>query len=308
MLRNKKILITGPTGQIAEAICKRLAPDNDVWGISRFSDAAARQRVEGLGVRTRQVDLAAPDFTGLPTDFDHVLHLAAFMDSADDFDLALRVSAIGTGHLMSHFRSAHSVLIMSTASVYRPHDDPEHLYVETDPLGDVALPITRPTYSISKIAEEAVAKFCAEEFNIPTIIGRMNIAYGLRGGWPARHLEKILTREPIVVRWDPIRYSPIHEDDITRHLVGLLSAAQTEAKVVNFCGDVVVSAQEWCAYLGELADIEPEFRLEPLPGGQRSVACDATLRCSLTGPDRVHWREGVREVFEARMANWTAPS
>jgi nucleoside-diphosphate-sugar epimerase len=160
VLKGKKILVTGPAGQIAHAVCRTLAPDNDVWGIARFSRPGSRDFVESLGVTTREVDLADPDFGGLPGDFDYVLHLAAYMGETDDHDHALRVNAEGTGLLLGHFRDVQAVLVMSTTGVYRPHEDPLHLYRETDPLGDAVNP-NIPTYAISKIAEEAVARFCA---------------------------------------------------------------------------------------------------------------------------------------------------
>ena len=44
-LEGKKILVTGPTGQVAFPLTRSLAADNDVWGIARFGDSAGRERV-----------------------------------------------------------------------------------------------------------------------------------------------------------------------------------------------------------------------------------------------------------------------
>jgi nucleoside-diphosphate-sugar epimerase len=60
MLSGEKVLITGPAGRIAHGIAKTLAADNEVWGVARFTDSAAREEVEGLGVTTRSFDLADP--------------------------------------------------------------------------------------------------------------------------------------------------------------------------------------------------------------------------------------------------------
>lgn len=57
MLRDEKILITGPAGQIAWPLCRYLATDNEVWGVARFSQPGSREAVEKLGVTTRVVDL-----------------------------------------------------------------------------------------------------------------------------------------------------------------------------------------------------------------------------------------------------------
>jgi len=42
-MRGYKILITGPTGQVATPIAQALAVDNEVWGIARFTNTAARE-------------------------------------------------------------------------------------------------------------------------------------------------------------------------------------------------------------------------------------------------------------------------
>src|SRR5687768_18097584 len=130
MLRDQKILITGPAGQIAFPLAEYLARDNEVWGIARFSEAGSRERVEQAGITTRVCDLATGDFGDLPDDFTHVLHLAAFQGGGLDFDHAVRVNAEGTGLLLQHCRKAKAALVMSTHSVYRPHEDPWHVFVE----------------------------------------------------------------------------------------------------------------------------------------------------------------------------------
>jgi nucleoside-diphosphate-sugar epimerase len=83
-LSDAKILVTGPAGQIAFPLVESLAGDNEVWGIARFGDQASRQRVDALGVTTRSIDIGSGEFGDLPTDFTHVLHLAAFQAPSVD--------------------------------------------------------------------------------------------------------------------------------------------------------------------------------------------------------------------------------
>ena len=93
------------------------------------------------------------EFGDLPDDFTFVLHLAVFLGTAPDYDAALRVNAEGSGMVLHHCRRARAAMVMTTGSIYKPHEDPNHPYLETDPLGDAELPSV-PTYSISKIVEE----------------------------------------------------------------------------------------------------------------------------------------------------------
>ncbi len=299
MLTDEKILVTGPAGQIAEPLTRRLAEHNEVWGIARFRDGAARARVEGHGVTTQAVDLASGDLGDLPSDFTYVLHLAADQSPGLDYDHALRVNAEGTGVLLQHCRRAKAALVMSTFSVYKPNPDPAHAYAETDPLGDANAPHS-PAYSVSKISQEAVARYCAIAFDLPVTIARMNASYGDNGGLPAIHLGMARAGQPVVTRWDPCTYSPIHEDDIFAQTEPLLAAAAAPATVVNWAGDEPASVQEWCGLFADLLGRPVDVEVRKAPGTQPSAISDNTKRLALTGPCRVTWRDGMRRMFAAR--------
>lgn len=301
-MSRKKLLVTGVSGQIAGALARSLARDHEVWGIARFGDTDKRRACDDAGIITRSVDLADPDFSQLPDDFDHILHLAVHQWSGLDWHYAVEVNAVGTGLLLAHFPNVTSALVMSTTGVYRPNPDPWHKYVETDPLGDPTSPAT-PTYGVSKVSQEAVARFCARQFDIPIVIGRMNASYGPGGGLPAKHIDRLIAGETIVLRHDPAPYSPIYEDDIADHSLALLDAATVPATIVNFGGDEVVTAQQWIAYAAEILGVDPKIEIAPIPGSQPGIALDVTKRISLTGPDKVHWQEGIRRTVEARRAS-----
>jgi len=298
MLRDQKILLTGPAGQIGFPLAEYLSRDNEVWGISRFGDPDARRRVEALGVTTRAVDLGSGEFGDLPTDFTHLVHLAAELGPSRDTDRAIRVNAEGTGLLLRHCRSLQAALVMSTSSVYRPDDDPWHPFVETDPLGGAVTPWS-PTYAVSKLAQEAVARECARGLGTPVVIARMNASYGPNGGLPVQHLAAVRAGRPVVTRWDPCPYSPIHQDDIDEQVEPLLAAAAVPATVVNWGGDEEVTVQAWTAELGRLVGVEAGVEVVAQPGAHRGMVSDPARRLSLTGPCRVDWRRGLRGVVEA---------
>jgi nucleoside-diphosphate-sugar epimerase len=83
LLSDEKILITGPAGRIAFGIAESLVGDNEVWGIARFSDPSTREKVESLGVTTREADIASGQFGDLPNDFSYLLHIAADFSATD---------------------------------------------------------------------------------------------------------------------------------------------------------------------------------------------------------------------------------
>jgi UDP-glucuronate 4-epimerase len=275
-MRGSKILITGPTGQVATPIAQALAVDNEVWGIARFTNTAAREVLEKAGVRCETVNLAAADFAGIPSDFDYILNLAVAKSGNWDKDLGANAESVGL--LMAHCRNAKAFLHCSSAAVYDPPDDEPR--TERAALGDNHKPLF-PTYSISKIAGEVVA--------------RLNVPYGDNGGWPYYHMEMILAGIPIPVpRGGPARYNPIHEDDIIATIPKLLEVASVPATTVNWCGDQAVSLQEWCSYLGSLVGKEPVF--EESEQALRGNPTDVTRMRELIGGTTVGWRDGIRRM------------
>lgn len=288
-----KILITGPTGQVATPLALALARDNEVWGIARFTDQDARERLERSNIRCETVNLAAGDFSSLPTDFDYVINLAVAKSGRWDKDLAANAESVGL--LMAHCREATAFLHCSSAAVYDPPDDEPR--TERSALGDNHKPML-PTYSISKIAGEVVARTMARALDLPTVIARLNVPYGDNGGWPFFHMEMMLAGTPIPVPpGGPARYNPIHEDDVIATVPQLLAAASVPATTVNWCGEQTVSLQEWCTFIGELIGREPEFveSDEALRGGPT----DVTLMRDLVGGTTVDWRDGIRRMVAA---------
>lgn len=197
MLSDKKVLVTGATGQIGRPIAERLVADNEVWCAARFSDPALRRQLEELGIKTCTWALSSGDFSEVPEDFTHVVH-AAYLIIEPQHDVAVRVNAESTGLLMQHCRRAESFVFVSASAVYE-RQEPKHLYAETDPLGGLASYMT--SYPVAKIASEGVVHAAARMLDLRSTIARMNIGYGMasHGGVPVMFCQQILAGQPIAV-------------------------------------------------------------------------------------------------------------
>lgn len=292
-ISGKKILITGPTGQVAEPVVAAWAGIADVHALARFSKAEDRERIEALGATCQQADLAEPgSLDSLPDDFDYVLNFAVV--KSGDFDYDLAANGEGVGRLMLHCRKARAFLHLSSTAVYE-YAGHEPL-AENAPLGDNHR-VMFPTYSISKIAAETVCRFVAHQFDIPTTIARLSVPYGDNGGWPWYHLLMMEQGMPIDLHPDkPNHYHLLHVDDYLDKLPRLLAAATREVTTVNFGGSQATSIEQWCAYLTELTGLEPVFQDNPKAFGSLSI--DTTRMHELIGPTQVDWRDGVRRMVE----------
>jgi len=138
-----------------------------------------------------------------------------------------------------------------------------------------------PTYSLAKIAAEVVARTGARQFNLPTVITRLNVPYGDNGGWMGWHLEAMIAGYPIQLHSDrPNLFNPIHEDDIIARLPALLGAASVPATILNWGGDEQVSlyVPAGCAHgfqaLTEPADVTYRIDRPHDPSEDVSIAFD----------------------------------
>jgi UDP-glucuronate 4-epimerase len=296
-LQGARILVTGATGQVALPVALALAAENDVIAVARFKDAALRARLEAAGVQCVVVDLAQGLLDDVPNNVDYVCNFAVVKSNKWEVDLAGNAEAAGL--LMAHCRDARAFLHCSSTGVYEAADGTPQR--ETDPLGDNHR-VMMPTYSISKIAAEAVVRTTCRLFEVPTTIARLNVPYGDGGGWPAFHLALILAGRPVPVRPDgPSRFNPIHEDDIVATLPAMLEAASVPATIVNWGGDEETSIEAWCEYMGELVGVEPQFdRTTNTIGG---IPTDNTKRLALVGPTSVGWKDGLRRMVEAQTSS-----
>ena len=294
-MKNKKFLITGATGQIARYLAEQLAVENTVHAIARFSSQSARDRLETAGVTCIKFDFVSDDLAQLDDDYNYILHLATTQIPGDmDFDNAIEVNAVATGRLMAYFKDVEAFFFSSTCSVYAP--DGHTPLKESHPLGD-AMREHCPTYSMSKVAAEAVVKFASEHFKIPAVIARMNVAYGRDGGLPMIHLESLRAGKPIYLNPDkPNYFNPVFEQDYFQQVIRMLEVASTPALVINWCGSEMVSAEEWCEYMAGLLGIEANIVYidQVFP----CTPCDTTFMHEKIGRTKVHWREAMKKLVE----------
>lgn len=297
MIENARILVTGATGQVAFPIAAWLARSNDVWGAATLRDKAAADRLANAGIEPVAMDLDAGDVDGLPEGIDYVLHFAFTRGGADAFDRAMRVNGEGTGLVLQKCRDARAALVISSAAIYSPNPDPWHAHAEDGELGRAFAPWS-PTSPVTKVAEEAVARFAARAFDLPVTIARLNTVYGSPGNLPSIHIRQMEAGEQVILPNDPNNHSPIHVDDMCAQVESLLKAASVPATVVNWAGDEIVSAQHWCDAAANALGLTPDIAVMSGPGVAPSNIADVTKRRDITGPCKVPFDEGLARLID----------
>jgi UDP-glucuronate 4-epimerase len=295
MLEDQKILITGATGRVAFPIARALAARNEVWGAARFTDPASRSRLEAVGVRPLPLDVSTADFSSLPDDFTYVFH-AAMASGADGWASAFEMNSQASGRLLSHCRGCRGFVFCSTGSIYQYQG--QRPLRESDPPG-IPQHGSYNSYSFSKVAGEAVCTWVSREFGVPLTIIRICSTYGPEGGAPADRLARMLRGKPVRLHPDaPNNFNPIYEDDYVELGIRALEVADVPPVVVNWAGSETVSAEEYCAYMGELVGVEPLIEYDP--SVHTALWPDVTRMHEVLGRTKVPWREGFRRMVVAR--------
>jgi UDP-glucuronate 4-epimerase len=288
------VLVTGATGRVAFPIARELARHHTVYGLARCSRPGDEKMLRDAGIHPIVGDVASFTPDQLPDGLTHVFHAAARLgrDADAGWRQTFEVNALASGRLVAMCRGVRGFVFCSTGSAYA-YQGPRPLR-EDDPPG-----VHLGVYSLSKIAGESVVSFAAIEHDVPTTIIRIFSTYGPLGGAPADRLSRIRAGKDVVLHPDaPNNYNPIYEDDYVRLGIRAMEAASVPPLVVNWAGSETVSAEDYCAYLGELVGRPASIRYDeraPWP-----LWPDVTLMHEVLGRTEVPWREGMRRMVEAR--------
>ncbi|MEV5987105.1 NAD(P)-dependent oxidoreductase [Streptomyces sp. NPDC052051] len=299
-MHSKKILVTGGTGQVARPVAEALARDNEVWCLGRFGDPAARKALEDAGAHTVVWDMADGELASLPRDFTHVLHSAVHRGDGRDFEETARINTAGTARLMTHCADAEGFLYVSSGVVYH-RAEPTHRYREGDPLGGAAPWL--PTYPVAKLSAEGVVRGLSEALGLPSVIARLNIAYGPygHGGVPMILFREMRGGQSAAVPHQGQNYcNLLHTDDIVRQVPLLWGAARTPAQVVNWGGDEEVGVTDLMEYMSALTGVP--LRVERSDYSRETAIFDHEVRRGLIGDCTIGWKAGIArtlgELFE----------
>jgi len=215
-----------------------------VLAVSRFSDAAARAKFEGI--ETIPCDLLDQNAVNALPEAPTVFYLAGQkFGTAAAPELTWAMNAVVPAYVAQRYRNSR-IVAFSTGCVYPfvpVHSGGSREEDAPDPTGD---------YAYSCVARERVFAYFAKQFGNPLCLYRLNYAVEPRYGVPVDLGLKILAGEPIDVTMGYVNVI-WQRDAVARAIqcLDLLNGAGTPPVAMNVTGPELVPVRQIALGLGE---------------------------------------------------------
>lgn len=281
------IMLLGVGGKMGPSMAKlaKLAVEQAgikkrIIGVSRFSDAAAREELEAAGIETISADLLNEnDLAALP-DAANIIYLAGTKfgtTGKEAFTWAM--NAYLPGRVAERFKKSR-IVVFSTGNVYPFTTVTSGGLSEDHPVAPVG------EYGQSCLGRERIFQYFAEKNGTPTLIYRLNYAIDLRYGVLLELAKSVNEGRPIDLTTGNVNV--IWQGDANEVAIRSLLHCSTPAKLLNVTGPETLSVKWLAEQFGVLLNKQPLFENEIQPTALLNNASEAHR---LFGYPRVTIRE-----------------
>jgi nucleoside-diphosphate-sugar epimerase len=279
-----KILLTGASGFLGQAVTRALRPNHEIYVILR-PKATWKER----GVHALRMDLTELQRQRLPASVDAIIHLAQsrqfrkFPEQAQDI---YKVNTDSTAQLLDYGRQAKIKLFVFASSGgvcgYQPRP-----ILETDP------PKLLNFYLASKYAGECLVNAYADHFVAVNLRYFFIYGEGQRDMFMPSLVGRVLDGSPVVIAGNSgVTMNPIYVSDAVAATVRALELQRSET--INVAGPDVVSVLDLAEMIGQLTGRAPTYTREPDKGPLAMIADIEKMKLKLDLTPCVSIKEGVQ--------------
>jgi len=257
-----------------------------VLGVSRFTDAHARERLEQAGVRTLAVDLLNRQQVEELPDAENVVYMAGRkFGTQGDAALTWAANVLAPALISERYPSSR-IVAFSTGCVYPLVTKATGGCKEShppEPLGE---------YAQSCLGRERVFEYASQRRRTPVCLLRLNYAIDLRYGVLHDLALSILQGKPVDLAMG--FFNCIWQGDAVNQALRALELCTTPPRVLNLTGPEILSTREVARQLGRALKRKVVFTGKP---GDTAYLNNAQQAAGLFGPPTVSLAE---------MIEWTA--
>lgn len=275
-------------GMLAVNALRAAGSRRRVIGVSRFSDVAARCRLEEAGVTTLAADLLDDNAVRDLPDAGAVVYLAGrkFGTSAGGEALTWAMNAVAPALVARRYAGRAPVVALSTGCVY------PQVAADSGGCDETIPPQPVGEYAMSALARERIFEHSSREAGLELCLIRLNYALDLRYGVIHDLGRSLLADEPIDL--GTACFNGIWQGDANRMILHALACCTAPGTVLNLTGPETLSVATVARRLGRVLGREPRFAGSP--GGTQWLS-DGSLALG---------RFGYGEVPVDRVIDWTA--
>ena len=241
----------GKMGPTLAMMVKKAAPAKAVYAVSRFSNAAIRERIEAKGVTTIEADLLDESAYARLPDVPNVLFLAGMKFGATGNQPLTWAMNAHVPALVARQYDRSRIVALSTGNVY-PFVDPNGGGAKED---DAPGPVGE--YAQSCLARERIFQYFSGQFGTPVTLIRLNYANEPRYGILVDLTRKILHGEPIDVTMGSVNL--IWQGDANNYIIQALSIAGSPPAILNVTGPEPLKVCDLAQRIGRLLGKEPRL-------------------------------------------------
>jgi UDP-glucose 4-epimerase len=269
----KKILLTGVAGFLGSHLLEKLlAMGHEVVGIDNLSMGMLgniSSQLTNKAFRFLRRDITDPSvFQGLGTDFDCVVHLAAFKipryGKAID---TLKINYKGTDNVLEFARAAGCKSVLaSTSDVYGRN--PKLPFSEDDDSVLGSSKVARWGYAVSKLFDEHLAFAYQDSFGIPVTILRFFGSYGPRhhltwwGGPQSVFIEAVLHDREVPIHGDGLQTrSFTYVSDTVEGIYAAIVKPEANGEIFNIGSTHEITILDLAKLIKRLSNTPGELKL-----------------------------------------------
>jgi dTDP-4-dehydrorhamnose reductase len=242
----------GPTlARMAKRASQYAGVERRVIGVSRFSDEAARRRLEGWGVETLSCDLLDEDAVESLPDAPHVIYMTGMkFGASQNPGLTWAMNCYVPALVCRRFRRSR-IAVFSSGNVYPLVSVDSAGSTENDEPGPIG------EYAITVLGRERIFQYFSQQLEIPIVLLRLNYATEMRYGILVDIAQDVLAGRPVEVS-TPV-FNVIWQADANAMTLAALAHAAVPPKIINIAGPEFLRVRDVAQRFGQLMNKPVQF-------------------------------------------------